>query len=245
MNKSDHFSNSYETLRQNLASLEQMTVTFSKIFELDIATRAKRVKDQLQRVTDLYFYETWDTSEVITSSLDLSFSELEYETSEFAERVSRLNEAIGELNRIYEQFVLSQVIVMLVGLLEMHLSTVFVSCLSSKLDLNDRAISKIRSRYNFQNWGDSVDAFRTFLGIELCPQESDGSKIVALQQERHVIVHQMGVIDERAGRQLNLSPSLIGRRLEIKPPEVLEDIKLVHRIGEHLYHSTEKQAYFP
>lgn len=175
----------------------------------------------------------------------LSFSKLEYDTSEFAERVSRLNEAIGELNQIYEQFVLPQVIVMLVGSLEMHLSAVFVSCLSSKFGLNDRAISRIRSRHNFQNWGDSVDAFRTFLAIELCPPEVDGSEIVALQQERHVIVHQMGIIDERAVRQLNLSPSLIGRRLEIKQSEVIEDIKIVHRIGEHLYHSTEKQAYLP
>lgn len=212
-----------------------MIEAFSEILELDIAARAKSVKDQLQTVTDLYFYETWDASEVITSALDLVFSRLEYETSEFAQQVHELDRSINELSRIYKQFVLSQAVVILVSSLEVYLSAVFTSCLSGRLSLNDRAISGICSRYNFQNWGSSVDAFRTFLEMELCPQGIDSSHIIALQQKRHVLVHQMGIIDERAVRQLKLSPSLVGKHLEIRQSEVLEGIELVRAIGEHLY----------
>jgi hypothetical protein len=239
--ESDYLEIANETLRRNLASLEQMVDIFPRVFELDIATRARRVRDQLQRVTEIYFHETWDTSEVVTSSLDLSFSELEYETGEFSERVQQLDESINQLNQIYERFVLSQAIVMLVGSLEVYLSTVFACCLSGILNLNDRAISKISGRYNFQNWGDSVDAFRTFLEIELCPEGDNGHKIAALQQKRHVLVHRMGVIDERAACQLNLPARLIGKRLRIEHSEVIEGIELIRRIGSHLHHSTKKR----
>jgi len=227
-----------ETLYQNIASLEQMVEIFSSVFELDIAAQAKDVICRLETIADTYFYETWDSSEIITSSLDLGFSELEHRARELDDSAKQLDGSINELKRIYEQSVLPQAVVMLVGSLEVYLSTVFVSCLSAKLDLSERAISSIRERYNFQNWGDSVDAFRTFLGIELCPQDVGGSKIVGLQQRRHVLVHRLGVIDERAARQLN-SPSLVGKRLKIKQSEVMEGIKVVRRLAEHLTSTVE------
>jgi hypothetical protein len=200
---------------------------------LDIAAQAKNVIGRLRAVADTYFHETWDTSGVLTSSMDLEFAELEYHAHELDESAKQLDESINELKQIYEQFVLSQAVVMLVSSLEVYLSTVFESCLSAKLDLGERAISNIRGGYNFQNWGDSVDAFRTFLGIELCPQDISGSKIVGLQHRRHVLVHRMGIIDERAARQLN-SPAMVGKRLKIDRFEVIEGIKIVRGLAEHL-----------
>jgi len=117
---------------------------------------------------------------------------------------------MGELKAIYEQFVLAQLIVRLVSSLEVYLATVFTSCLSAKLELSERAVSEIASRYNFQNWGSSVEAFRTFLDIDLSSGDFDSSRIVSLQQKRHVQVHRMGVLDERAVRQLGMSPARIG-----------------------------------
>jgi len=240
-----HLATANENLRRNMASIEKIVETFSRVFELDVATRAKQVRDLLQKLVDLYFQETWDTSEVITSSLDWSFAELDYETSEYSDRVHQLDESISQLNQIYEQFVLPQAVVMLVGSLEVYLSTVFASCLSDMLGLNDRAVSKISGRYNFQNWGDSVDAFRTFLDIELCPEGVNSSEVVGLQQIRHVLVHRLGVVDERAARQLNLPLSSVGKDLKVKYSEVIEYVELVRRIGEHLCLSIEKQSQLP
>jgi hypothetical protein len=240
-NGSECLTTAGESLRRNLASIEEMVETFSKVFELDVATQAKRVKDQLQKLEELYFHETWDTAEVITSSLDWSFAELDYETGEFSDRVHQLDESLSRLNQIYEQFVLPQAVVMLVSSLEVYLSTVFSCCLFDMLCLNDRAVSKISSRYNFQNWGDSVDAFRTFLGIELCPEGVNSSEVVGLQQRRHVLVHRTGMIDERAVHQLSLPLSSIGERLRIKYSDVMENIELVRRIGDHLHLSIGKR----
>jgi hypothetical protein len=231
----DHVAVANETLEQNLLSLEQMLLAFSRILGLEIASQAKQIKKSLQKATELYFYETWDVSEVITSSMDLVFSELEFETSVFSEQVDELDKSIQELARIYQQFVLAHALVMLVSSLEVYLSTVFRVCLSEKLNLNERAILQIVSQFNFQNWGSSVNAFRTFLEIELCPQEIDGSQIDALLTKRHVLVHRMGMVDERAIRQLNLPAIEIGERLRIKPSDVMEGIKLVSRIAEHLW----------
>lgn len=228
------------TIQRDLAFLRRVIEVFSMVFELDVPTRAKRVTSQLRKVTDLYFHETWDSSEVITSSLDLTFSELEYETDEFAERVRQLNRSISELRRIYEQFVLSQALVMLVSSLEVYFSTVFRACLSDRLDLNESAILKIVSQFNFQNWGSTVNAYRTFLEIELCPQTVDGAKIDALLQKRHVLVHRMGVVDERAIHQLKLPSSLLGTRLKIEAPEIAKSIDLVYQIVEHLSSTLEK-----
>jgi hypothetical protein len=207
---------------------------FSEIFELEIAARAKSVQAQLIKTTEIYFDETWDSSEALTASLDLAFSALDYETSEFVKRVSHLDQAIGQLEDLYQQFVLGQVVVMLVGSLEIFLSAVFKSCLEQKLDLNQRAISSIMSRYNFQNWGSSTDAFRTFFEIELCPEGVDSSTISTLQQKRHVLVHRLGELDKRAVSQLGLQPSSAGRRLTIELAEVVQGIELVRAIGEHL-----------
>jgi len=234
-NGSECLTTASESLRRNLAAIEEMVETFSKVFELDVATQAKRVKDQLQKLEELCFHETWDTAEVITSSLDWSFAELNYEASEFSDRVQQLDDSLSRLNQIYEQFVLPQAVVMLVGSLEVYLSTVFSCCLFDMLRLNHRAVSKISNRYNFQNWGDSVDAFRTFLGIELCPEGINNSEVVGLQQRRHVFVHRTGIIDERAAHQLSLPLSSIGERLTVGYCEVMGNIELVRRIGDHLH----------
>ena len=231
-----------KALDRDLGSLQRILEIFPKILELDLVSRATRVKNQLQRVSELYFEETWDTSEVITSSLDLTFSQLEYETGEFSERVKDLAESFDRLRHAYEEFVVSQGLIMLVSMLEVYLSTVFTSCLEERFGFGDRGISRIESRCNFQNWGDSVDAYRSFLGMELCPPGVSNSDVVALQQKRHVLVHQLGQIDLRAVRQLGLSPSMAGERLRIERSEVTEGINLVRNIGDHLTQAITDQG---
>jgi hypothetical protein len=152
---------------------------------------------------------------------------------------------MGEFESIYKQFVLPQLVVMLVGSLEVYLTTVFRSYMAAKIDLKERAIADISNRYNFQNWGSSVDAFRTYLDMELCPSGLESGKVMALQQKRHVVVHRLGILDERAVKQLALDPSFIGKRLVVQASEVREGIELVRQIGEHISRASiaQKQDY--
>lgn len=231
---SDQRAEAYQTLTQELASFKQMIEVFSCIFGLDIAEQAKNVREQLLGVSGYYSWETWGTEDGWTA-LDQGFSELEQNASKLMQQVDALDRSIGELDRIYTECILPQALVMLVGSLEVYLSTVFVSCLSSRSGLGDRAISETRSRYNFQNWGQTVEAYRVFLGIELGSEVVDSTKIHALLQRRHVIVHQRGTIDVRAIRSLKLLPSAVGERLRIKQSEVLESIDLVRCIARLIY----------
>jgi hypothetical protein len=96
----------HETLSQDLDSLENMISVFTVIFELDLVARAKRVQSQLIKATEDYFEETWDATEVITSSLDLTFSELDYETSGFGKAVVEFQKSMSEFEGIYKRFVL-------------------------------------------------------------------------------------------------------------------------------------------
>lgn len=232
----------HDALCRDLDSLEQIVDAFSRILELDVVAQARRVERQLVKATEIYFDETWDSAESLTSSLDSTFSELDYETSELGKAVVQLDQNMDELKAIYEQFVLAQLIVMLVSSLEVYLAAVFTSCLSAKLELSGRAVSDIASRYNFQNWGSSVEAFRIFLDFELCSGGFESSRIVSLQQKRHVLVHRMGVLDERAVRQLGISPHRIGERLRIGPSEIKESIELVRSIGEYVHHAGQEQG---
>lgn len=223
-----------ETVRRDLAFLTQITEAFSTVFELDIPGQAERVAAQLEKVTDIYFHETVDSSEVLTSALDWTFSELEYETDQFTQRARRLADSVDELRQIHEEFVLSQALVMLVSSLEIYLESVFRTCLSLRLDLDRSAASQIMRLYNFQNWGDAVNAYRSFLDVELCPDTIGGGEIHAMLQRRHVLVHRMGLIDERAIRQLQLPESSLGTQLKVTSADVAQGVQLVRQIVEHV-----------
>ena len=232
--RSGSFLAASKTLNHELDALERMVQVFAGILGMDIAARAKLVQAQLIKTAELYYEETWDSAEALTASLDLTFSALDLETNEFVKSVTLLDESISKLHRIHDQFVLPQLIVLLVGSLEVYLSMLFESLLSERLGVQQRAISKIASRYNFQNWGSSVDAFQTFLELELCPEDVDSSAIIALQQDRHVLVHRMGIVDERAARQLKLDASFIGKRLVVRRSTVLEGVRLARKVDEYL-----------
>lgn len=223
-----------QTLLEDLVSLEEMIQAFSEIFELGIVDQAKQIRSQLDKVTEVYFQETWDSSEAITASLDLTFSELEFETSRFSRRVDQLDESLGKLAGIYAHFVLSQALVMLVSSLEVYLTRVFRSCLSDKRGLNERAIRTIMERYNFQNWGSSVDAFQTFFEVDLVPEGVNGATIERILQKRHVFVHQMGTIDEKAARKMGLHETEIGKHLKVSSAEILEGVQVVREISKCL-----------
>lgn len=219
------------TLNRNLGFLERMLGSFADIFSLDVLERAGDVGKQVEAVIDLYFNETYDSSEVITSGLDLEFSKLEFDSAEFSKRVDQLGQSLSSLSSIYEEFVLCQAIVMLVSSLELYLSTMFSVGLHERYPLGERAIVEIVSRYNFQNWGNAVEAYRNFLGIELCSRNEDGVCVTLLQQKRHLLVHQLGIIDQRGARSLGLSVAAIGQPLRVKEADVRDAIALVHRIA--------------
>jgi hypothetical protein len=81
--------------------------------------------------------------------------------------------------------------------------------------------------------------------MELCPSGLESGKVMALQQKRHVVVHRLGILDERAVKQLALDPSFIGKRLVVQASEVREGIELVRQIGEHISRASiaQKQDY--
>jgi hypothetical protein len=234
MTRSNQFTIAYETLAQELAALERMIQVFVQIFELDVPAQAKGVGDQVQALSAFYSWETMDESGG-WPSLDQGFSELEQDAEDLLAQIHKLDQSVGELGQIYKELVLPQTIVILVSSLEVYLSTVFTLHLSSRLSLKDSAVSEIRRRYNFQNWGDVVKAYREFVDIELPPDGIEGSEIQALLQKRHVIVHQRGVIDRRAIDQLRLPSSSLGEHLTFEHTEVEKCINLVREIGEFLY----------
>lgn len=228
-----------ETIRRDLAFLKQITDVFSMVFGLNIPEQAAHVATQMEKVSNLYFRETVDSSDFITS-LDWIFSELEYEADEFAVRARRLNDSFKQLHHIYQQFVLSQALVMLVSSLEVYLGTVFRISLAHRLGLDAGAVSQIARGYNFQNWGSATQAFRTFLQVELCPDGVEGAEVNALLQRRHVLIHRLGIIDERALRQLRLPSSSLGTRLRVSPSEINKGIILVGRIVKHVSEALER-----
>lgn len=233
-NGSSQFTEAYQVLSRVLANLEQMLNVFSHIFELEVAGQAKDVRDQMLGISDFYFWETGDGSGG-WHSLDEGFTELEQKMGAFSDDIEQLDQSIGELDQIHRRFVLPQILVMLVSSLEVFLSTMFELGLSSRSNLDSRAIGEIRRGQSFQNWGRAVKAYSTFLGMDPCPEGVENSEVQALIQKRHVIVHQMGIVDGRALQDLRLPSTAVGKRLGIDRSAVIESLDLVGKIGKHVF----------
>ena len=165
----------------------------------------------------------WISEESLTSAFDLDFSELEYKNRTFSQSAKMLNELIKGLETIYRQFILGQSIVIIVSSLEAFLSGIFSHCLMQKFPTKFTAqLDEITGRYNFQNWGNTIVGYRTFLNIDLGEGGNFSSRITMLQQKRHVLIHQAGVIDRRAVKQLNLRNEVVGKNINITEQEVRE-----------------------
>ena len=227
-----------DKFNQSLNYIEQILNSFKEIFELEISEQALDISKKLNEVIELYYYDTVDSDESLTAAFDLDFSELEYKNRTFSQSAKKLNESIKGLKNIYKQFILGQSTVIIVSSLEAFLSGIFSYCLMQKFQQNSRAVDEITGRYNFQNWGNSVVGFRTFLNIDLGEGGNFSSKITILQQKRHVLIHQSGVIDKRAAKNLNLTNEVVGKSLNITEQEVRESIKTVREFSTFLQSAT-------
>ena len=116
----------------------------------------------------------------------------------------------------------------------------FVLCLKTKFQQNDRAVFEIRSRYNFQNWGSTVEAYQTFISIDFATLKGIGSAITILQQKRHILIHQSGIIDAKAAKYLNLPARVIGTHLMVTEEDVRDGVRIIKNISNHLYNSALK-----
>jgi hypothetical protein len=222
------------TFNQSLDYIEQITKSFKEIFELEIREQASDISKKLNSVIELYYYDTVNSDESLTSAFDLDFSELDHMNRSFSQKAKNLKNSIMDLESIYKQFILSQSIVIIVSSLEVFLSGVFSYCLMKKFQQNSRAVDKITDRYNFQNWGNTVDGYQTFLNIDLGKDESFKSKIIKLQQNRHVLVRQSGIIDKRVIKTLNLPEKAIGKKLNFTEKEIKDYIETARKFSIYL-----------
>jgi hypothetical protein len=224
---------------QSLDYIEQIINSFNDIFKLEIREQALDISKKLNDVIELYYYDTVDSEESLTSAFDLDFSELEYKNRTFSQSAKMLNESIKGLETIYRQFILGQSIVIIVSSLEAFLSGIFSHCLMQNFQQNSLAVNEITGRYNFQNWGNTVVGYRTFLNIDLGEGGNFSSRITMLQQKRHVLIHQAGVIDKRAVKQLNLPNEVVGKNINITEQEVREGIKTAREFSVFLQSATQ------
>lgn len=237
---SNDFKILLDALYQSLEFVERTVTSFRDIFALDIRGRAKGVDKKLKSVVDLYFYGTVDAEDDLISAFDKEFSELEYLSRDFSSSLNKLTDSLNKLSDIYDQSILEYTIVIMVSSLEVFLSNTFTLCLKAKFQQNDRAVSEIRSRYNFQNWGSSVEAYQTFLGVDFSTLKEFSSAITILQQKRHIIIHQSGVVDVKAAKYLNLPASAIGTRINIAEVDVSAGVGVVRNIAKYLYSAALK-----
>lgn len=95
---------------------------------------------------------------------------------------------------------------------------------------------------SFQNIAKARDQIRSLFNIDIAASlsQDEWSSLTKAFQKRHLIAHKMGVIDQQYIDTTGESPSLIGRKIEIKPEEVSELVKGLKKIGSHL--STELEA---
>ena len=73
----------------------------------------------------------------------------------------------------------------------------------------------------------------------------DSTDWVRLQdafQKRHLLAHKMGVVDASYQKATGVSPSLIGRRVSIRPEEIRDLLRGLRKIGEELYQALESKT---
>jgi hypothetical protein len=234
----------FEVYQNDLNALEQMITAFHNILILDIGNAANRINAKLKKVSEFYFEETWDSSEVITSALDLVFSELEAEQDDFQDEVDKLNSSLKLMQRNYKEFILPQGIVLLVSSLELFLATIFKNLLRAKLrGVNEYAVNNICRGVNFQNWGSTIDAYRTFLDIDFNKSSINRRMIVEIQQERHIIVHRRGLLDEKSLKLLGVSKKQVGRRLKFSEDSIYKAISLFSESGKVIHEIAEQKIW--
>jgi hypothetical protein len=95
--------------------------------------------------------------------------------------------------------------------------------------------AKARS-ISFQNIQKARDQIRSLFNIDTAAPltQDEWSSLTRAFQKRHLIAHKMGVIDQQYTDITGESPSLIGRKIEIKSEEVSELVKGLEKIGSHI-----------
>ena len=100
---------------------------------------------------------------------------------------------------------------------------------------NPEKVSKI----NFQNIVGAADEVLKEFGVSLrdAIKADEWSNIQHAFQKRHVLIHNMSVIDRKYQKRTGVSESLIGRRVTVTEEEIRKLLRVLRTISHKLYHT--------
>jgi hypothetical protein len=243
----DYPTESYDVafvwLLDELEAIRQMLSAFSSVSTLRLAEQAEALRRQVDAVTDLYFHETWDSQEELTSAFDMEFSKLECDSEEFGSSIARLSDALVRFRTIYRTFVLPQCIVLLVSAWETYLRSVFECCLRHQAGSLRRSAEDIYDRPTFQSWGFARTAFRLHLDIHLGGMPKEEEQMVQLVQQRNRLVHEHTPIREQPVGTRRKGRSTANDQMLIREAEVDEGLDLVLSMAKHVRQAVHEKMY--
>lgn len=100
---------------------------------------------------------------------------------------------------------------------------------------------------SLQNIAKARDQIRSLFNIDITTPlaQDEWASLTRAFQKRHLVAHRMGVIDQQYIDTTGERPSLIGRKVEIKPEEVSELAKGLRKIGSYLSVQLERLNQHP
>lgn len=237
----DYSQNKIEEIRENfekeLHTAEDIIQIFPFIFQLGIIIKARQIHDKAKKITDFYFEETWDNLRPsITAAYDLKFSELEYEMEGFGEKIDNLENGFSELENLYRQKILGQSIILLVSAFETFLSSAYITILQMK---NVKGSFDTQESRSFQNWNKAVYLYNQVLGIKLLDAGIDYEIISDMIQQRHLLVHNIGKMDEKYIEKKRIQRDLIGSPLSFEEKSILNYIHSLKAIADFVINKTK------
>ncbi len=139
------------------------------------------------------------------------------------------------------RFVTRQALVMLVTALEVYLEDAFKDALIQTLRRKKGSqvkpevmADKLASRYNFQNWEQVKDAFAKEFRIDLTRSGIPESDIEIILQDRHIIVHNLGIRDKQYQKKTHCPTKLIGQELDVTEAHVRDALQKVESLVNYV-----------
>jgi len=89
---------------------------------------------------------------------------------------------------------------------------------------------------SFQNIAKARDQIRSLFNMDIAAPlaQDEWSSLTRAFQKRHLIAHKMGVIDQQYINATGENPSLIGRKIGVRPEEVSDLVKGLQKMGRFL-----------